>query len=178
MPSWRPCTVLPPVPGLPCPTPAAMLAAPLAPEYAESCRAGSCQDCFLLSPQNSGICVLPRLRQPLAPGDRAPLLPSVLHAAGDCPSGPSSRVLQQCRCRASTADARGEVPQGDGTVLLPGGHSLQVPPALGRCHPAGTGSLLSPQCCPSSLGASVVPLRRGAGRSLTPPRRWHRSLRR
>lgn len=36
--------MLPPVPGLPCPTPAAMLAAPLAPEYAESCRAGSCQD--------------------------------------------------------------------------------------------------------------------------------------
>lgn len=101
--------------------------------------------CFLLSPQNSGLCVLPGLRRPLAPGGRAPLLPSLLHAAGVCPSGPSSRVLQQCPPALLT---HREVPGGNGTVLLPGGHSL------GRSHPEGTGTLSVLFPCGVELGAA------------------------
>lgn len=67
--------------------------------------------CFLLSPQNSGLCVLPGLRRPLAPGGRAPLLPSAtcswrlpFGAILACP--PAVSVLGQ-RCRHT-----GRYPEG------------------------------------------------------------------
>lgn len=137
--SWRPRTVLPPAPGLPCPTPAATLAAPLAPEHAESCRAGSCQDSASFSHPKIRVfvscqgCGVPWFL------GAEPLSCPLLHAAGVCPSGPSSRVLQQCRCWASAADTRGGTRRGwhcpaarraPAGPLSPGGDRQPLVPAV------------------------------------------------